>query len=300
MNDAYRRQVALLIRVMPLVFKIKDFAVHGGTAINLFYRNLERLSVDIDITYLPLKSRDESINEINSHLLKLKKDIEQAVPGCKVVHKPTVWKLECFSNGTKIKLEVNGTKRGVLEQPVKMQLCESAREVFHLNCFANIVSWSQLFGGKICAALSRQHPRDLFDCRMITADEFVNVKAGFLLCLLGSDKPIVESLAPNAIDQTEALESQFNGMSDEPFSYQDYECARRNLILVVNGGLTDDDKRFLLSFEEGNPDWALCSAGDLSRFPSVKWKMQNIDILKGRNPAKHQEGVNKLKEHFGM
>ncbi len=36
MNDVYRRQVALLIRVMPLVFKIKDFAVHGGTAINLF------------------------------------------------------------------------------------------------------------------------------------------------------------------------------------------------------------------------------------------------------------------------
>ncbi len=29
MNDIYGRQVALLIRVMPLVFKIKDFAVHG-------------------------------------------------------------------------------------------------------------------------------------------------------------------------------------------------------------------------------------------------------------------------------
>lgn len=51
MNDVYRRQVALLIRVMPLVFKIKDFAVHGGTAINLFHRNLPRYSVDIDITY---------------------------------------------------------------------------------------------------------------------------------------------------------------------------------------------------------------------------------------------------------
>lgn len=48
MNDMYRRQVALLIRVMPLVFKIKDFAVHGGTAINLFHRNLPRYSVDIE------------------------------------------------------------------------------------------------------------------------------------------------------------------------------------------------------------------------------------------------------------
>lgn len=61
MNDVYRRQVALLIRIMPMVFRIKDFAVHGGTAINLFYRNLERLSVDIDLTYIPLKGRDESL-----------------------------------------------------------------------------------------------------------------------------------------------------------------------------------------------------------------------------------------------
>ena len=58
MNDIYRRQVALLIRVMPLVFKIRDFAVHGGTAINLFHRNLPSYSVDIDITYIPLEDRN--------------------------------------------------------------------------------------------------------------------------------------------------------------------------------------------------------------------------------------------------
>uniref|UniRef100_UPI00319DCC89 nucleotidyl transferase AbiEii/AbiGii toxin family protein n=2 Tax=Bacteroides TaxID=816 RepID=UPI00319DCC89 len=154
MNDVYRRQVALLIRIMPIVFRIKDFAVHGGTAINLFYRNLERLSVDIDLTYIPLKEREESLNEINTHLSRLKKEIEQAVPGINVIHKSNVWKLECFKEGTKIKLEVNGTKRGVIEPPVIMQLCETARETFHLNCYANIVSWGQLFGGKICAALS--------------------------------------------------------------------------------------------------------------------------------------------------
>ncbi len=61
MNEAYRKQVALLIRVMPLVFRIKDFAVHGGTAINLFHRNLNRYSVDIDITYIPLADRDTSL-----------------------------------------------------------------------------------------------------------------------------------------------------------------------------------------------------------------------------------------------
>lgn len=300
MNDVYRRQVALLIRIMPLVFRIKDFAVHGGTAINLFYRNLERLSVDIDLTYIPLKGREESLNEINAHLSRLKKEIEQAVSGIKVIHKPNVWKLECFKDSTKIKLEVNGTKRGLLEPPVAMQLCETARETFHLNCYANIVSWGQLFGGKICAALSRQHPRDLFDCRKITAEEFESVKSGFMLCLLGSDKPIVESLAPNPIDQSEAMENQFNGMTDAPFPYQEYEEARIKLISIVNGGLTEDDRHFLISFEEGNPDWSKCCAGNLEAYPSVKWKLQNILTLKKKNPEKHKAGVDKLRKHFGM
>ena len=300
MNDVYRRQVALLIRIMPIVFRIKDFAVHGGTAINLFYRNLERLSVDIDLTYIPLKEREESLNEINTHLSRLKKEIEQAVPGINVIHKSNVWKLECFKEGTKIKLEVNGTKRGVIEPPVIMQLCETARETFHLNCYANIVSWGQLFGGKICAALSRQHPRDLFDCRGITAEEFDSVKSGFMLCLLGSDKPIVESFAPNPIDQSEAMENQFNGMTDTPFSYQDYEEARTKLIKIVNGGLTEGDKQFLIGFEEGDPDWSKCCAGNLEAYPSVKWKLQNICTLKKKNPEKHKDGVDKLRRHFGL
>ena len=46
MRDKYKKQVALLIRIMPSVYRIKEFAVHGGTAINLFHKNLPRYSVD--------------------------------------------------------------------------------------------------------------------------------------------------------------------------------------------------------------------------------------------------------------
>ena len=298
MNDTYRRQVALLIRVMPLVFKIKDFAVHGGTAINLFHRNLPRYSVDIDITYVPLENRETSLKNINKHLASLKTAIEKAVPGIRVTHKPDVWKLQCVKDGTTIKIEVNGTKRGILGDIEKLQLCEKAKEEFGLTCFANIVSWSQLFGGKIAAALSRQHPRDLFDCRRISLDDFNAVKSGFMLCLLGSDKPIIESLQPNMIDQRDALDNQFEGMTDEPFNYDDYQNSRTNLIEVVNNGFTDEDKYFLISFEEGNPDWTKCCAGDLSEYPSVKWKLMNIGNLKTKNPTKHKEGIERLTEYF--
>lgn len=298
MNDTYRRQVALLIRVMPLVFKIKDFAVHGGTAINLFHRNLPRYSVDIDITYIPLEDRETSLKIINSHLSSLKAAIEKAVPGIRVTHKPDVWKLLCVKDGTTIKIEVNGTKRGILGDVERIQLCEKAKEEFGMTCFANIVSWSQLFGGKIAAALSRQHPRDLFDCRGISPDDFNAVKEGFILCLLGSDKPIIESLQPNMIDQRDALDNQFDGMTDEPFNYDDYQSSRANLIEVVNNGFTDEDKDFLISFEEGNPDWSKCCAGDLSEYTSVKWKLMNIAKLKTKNPTKHKEGIDRLTEYF--
>lgn len=104
MNDIYRQQVALLIRVMPLVFKIKNFAVHGGTAINLFHRNLPRYSVDIDVTYIPLEDRKTSLANINLHLSALKTAIEKAVPGIRVIHKQDVWKLLCTKDGTTIKI----------------------------------------------------------------------------------------------------------------------------------------------------------------------------------------------------
>ena len=156
MNDIYRRQVALLIRVMPLVFKIKDFAVHGGTAINLFHRNLPRYSVDIDVTYIPLEDRDTSLKNINTHLANLKTAIERAIPGIRVIHKPDVWKLQCTKDGTTIKIEVNGTKRGIIGSVEKIQLCEKAKEEFGMSCFANIVSWSQLYGGKILGVYVRR------------------------------------------------------------------------------------------------------------------------------------------------
>ncbi len=298
MNETYRKQVALLIRVMPYIARIKDFAVHGGTAINLFHRNMERYSVDIDITYIPLEERDKSLANINRHLLEVKKMIERAIPGIKVVHKPDVWKLQCTKGGVMVKIEVNGTKRGIIGHVEQRELCDKAKAEFGLNCVANIVSWSQLYGGKVVAALSRQHPRDMFDCRNLSPQEFDAVKDGFMLCLLGSDKPLVESLNPHKIDHSEALQQQFAGMTDIPFEYADYEKSRRNLINIVNGALTETDRNFLVSFEAGAPDWEKCCIGNLAEYPSVKWKLQNIANLKQSNPMKFQEGVEKLRKYL--
>lgn len=298
MKDRYRKQVALLIRIMPSVYKIKEFAVHGGTAINLFHRNLLRYSVDIDVTYIPIENRQQSLASINQKLLEVKKNIEKTIPGVVVKHKPDVWKLLCTLGDATVKIEVNATKRGIIGDVVELPLCEKARNEFSMGCKARTVSFSQLYGGKITAALSRQHPRDLFDCKYMELQSFDDVKNGFMLCLLGSDKPIIESLQPHDIDQTEALENQFQGMTETPFGYEDYLESRTALLSLVNGGLTITDKEFLLSFEQGDPDWQKCCAGDLSQYPSVQWKLLNIKKLKESNPVKFEQGVNKLRRYL--
>ena len=298
MNEQYRKQVALLIKIMPSVYRIKEFAVHGGTAINLFHKNMPRYSIDIDLTYLPLKDRVQSLKEISVCLFDLKHFIEKTVTGIKITPKLDVWKLFCMKDGATVKIEVNGTQRGVIGDIEVKRLCLKAQQEFDMNCLARIVPFSQLYGGKLAAALSRQHPRDFFDCKLMEVKSFDEIKDGLMYSLLGSDKPIIESLQPNPVTRQEALENQFAGMSDIPFTYSDFEEVRKDLIEKVNRMFTDEDKEFLISFEQGEPEWNKCCVDNLSNYPSVKWKLQNILKLKETNREKHKSGVEKLVSFF--
>ncbi len=299
-RQIYRSQVALLLHIIPCVYKIEDFAVHGGTAINLFYSNMPRYSVDIDLTYVPIKDRETSLATINAHLLQLKKDIERVVPGIKVTHKPEVLKLLCIHQGATVKVEVNNIKRGIIEDCITQPLCEVAQRDFATMCKIRSVGYSQLYGGKIAAALSRQHPRDMFDFAQMKDRSFDAIRNGLLFNLASSDKPIVESLFPNPIDQNEALERQFAGMSEIPYSYRDYEQTRNELQQFVLQGLSNNDKAFLLSIELGNPNWNLCSGGDWSHYPSIQWKQQNIHKLQKQNPTKYEQMIANLKFQLAL
>ena len=162
------------------------------------------------------------------------------------------------------------------------------------NSIVRIVPFSLLYGGKLSAALNRQHPRDLFDYDRMDHTSFDQVKEGFIFYLLGSDKPIVEMLNPNLTDQRQSLENQFRGMTDEVFEYEDYERARLDLITKVNGLLSKTDRDFLISFEKGEPNWDLCLIGDISHYPATAWKLQNINNLKTSNYDKFTESIEKL------
>lgn len=294
-NQKYKNQVKLLLSVLPSVAKEESFALHGGTAINLFVRNMPRLSVDIDLTYLPIEDRSTTLKNIGEALERIKARIEDTSPRAKVLCKPDVGKLLIRADGEEIKLEVNLVGRGTIVPPKRMMLCEAAQKMYDVSAIIPVVPLGQLYGGKLCAALDRQHPRDLFDVKLLMENEGFSdaVREGFLLCLLCSDRPINEVLVPNFQDQRQAMENQFTGMSDAPFTYEDFEHTREQLVKTVNQGLTETDKKFLLSVKNCEPDWSIY---DFERFPAVQWKLQNLRKLKDSNPKKHQELYDALKE----
>ncbi len=294
-NTFYNKQVGLLIRVIPEVAKESCFALHGGTAINLFYSDMPRLSVDIDLTYIPLENRQTSLSNINEALNRIKTSIEKNLKPIAVEHRADVSKLLISTKDAQIKIEVNETKRGLIEKPETKILCAKAQAMFDSFCAISVVDVGQLYGGKICAALDRQHPRDLFDIKYFLEHHTLDrhIMKGFIFCLIGSDRPMNELIRPNLLNQKKTLEVQFDGMSDMAFSYNDFEETRIKLITTINNSLTSADKEFILSIKKAEPDW---SVYDFKNYPSVQWKLMNIQNLKRTNPEKHQSLFDLLKE----
>lgn len=293
--SSYKQQVSLLLQVLPEVAKEPVFALHGGTAINLFVRDMPRLSVDIDLTYIPIEDRKTSFKNIIESLGQIKAKLEKILPEATITLKEETLKLQITTVNAQIKLEVNQINRGVMDDTVTLSLCEKTQEEFDAFCAIQVVPLGQLYGGKICAALDRQHPRDLFDVKYLLENEGFTeeIKKGFILFLLCSNRPLHEMLHPNFIDQRETLVNQFEGMSEEPFTYEDFEKTREELIKTIHQNLTEKDREFLLSFSEGTPNWEIY---DFERFPAVQWKLQNLTKLKNSNPEKHESFVASLKK----
>lgn len=291
----YEKQVELLLQILPEVAKVEIFALHGGTCINLFVRDMLRLSVDIDLTYIPIEDRSTSLSKILEGLNIIADKIRKIIPDAIIDVKEQEFKLIVSVKNIVVKVEVSVMNRGLLGSAENRTLCEKAQETFEAFCEISSVSIGQLYGGKICAALDRQHPRDLFDVKYLLQNEGFSkeIKEGFLLMLLCSERPINEMLNPHLLDQKMAFENQFEGMASEDFSYEDYEKTRIKLIEVINQELTQEDKKFLLSFKNLTPDWSIYP---FSEFPGVKWKQLNLNKLKNNNPKKHKQLFDKLKE----
>ena len=165
-QNPYFRPVELLVKVLPIVGQSDCFALKGGTAINLFYREMPRLSVDIDLVYLPLRSRDEALQEMTQELFRIAREIERIIPLAKVQYSKLnrtehITRLLVELDRAVIKVELSPVLRGTVYPAGIRRICRSAEERFGF-AEVQVVSFEDLYAGKILAALDRQHPRDLF------------------------------------------------------------------------------------------------------------------------------------------
>ena len=297
-NNRYSKQVQLLVRVLPLVDTEKCFALKGGTAINLFFRALPRLSVDIDLLYIPMDDRETALINIKAALSRISKLILEIIPDSKVQNahdQSDALRLIVSQGEVRIKVELSPVIRGTVFPEIRMEVSEEVEKEFGY-VEMQVASLPDLYAGKLCAALDRQHPRDLFDVKFLLENEGLteNLRKTFLIFLISHQRPMAELLAPNRKDISEIYVTEFMQMAQVEVPLEQLEEARENLIHQIHMDMTENEKKFLLSFKNKAPDWSLLEMNNvevIANLPSVRWKMINLEQMPVQ---KHKEAVEKL------
>jgi predicted nucleotidyltransferase component of viral defense system len=303
-DSPYFKQAQLMLRVVPHVAAEKCFALKGGTAINFYVRDMPRLSVDIDLTYVPLEPRDTVLANIGEALHRIAAGIRKTVPGTTVQEGQArgaahVSKLSVSTAEATIKIEPNLVLRGTVFPTEKRELTSQAEELFEISATANTLAVADLYGGKLCAALDRQHPRDIFDVKILMENEGITdeIRTAFVVYLASHDRPMSELLDPNKKDFRKIFEQDFAGMMAEDVTHDELVAVRESLIDTINETMMDTEKRFLLSVKQGEPDWDLMPVTGIDQLPAIQWKLFNIRKMK---KDKHAESLLKLRTALGI
>jgi predicted nucleotidyltransferase component of viral defense system len=302
-NRLYLDSARLLTRVAPLVLVDDTFALKGGTAINLFVRDMPRLSVDLDLVFpdhtLPREQALRRINEaIRRSAARLKKQ------GF-LTHAPASadageTKLLVRQGAIEVKIEVNFVMRGTVN-PVRMvPLTQNARDTLQADLEIPVVSLEDVYGGKLVGALDRQHPRDLFDVMQLFAHEGITagIRRAFVVYLASHNRPVHEVLFPSLRDIRQEFEHNFVGMTVEPVEFDALLAARERMVRELQQGLTADERKFLLSLVAAEPEWKLLEVPHLEQLPSLRWKLRNLERLRKADARRFAEQSDTLARLF--
>lgn len=294
MRERYTAQVRLLVDILPAVAGEAEFALKGGTAINFFYRDLPRLSVDIDLTFLPVRAREQSLVDINAAMDRVA--AAGAIGGIRstrIAGGGGGATRVLFQRGdATVKVETSPVMRGVVFDPKMHRVSPAVEDEFGF-AETNVVSFEDLFAGKLTAAVDRQHPRDLFDVRLLYENEGLtdDLFRAFLIYVASSRRPPHELLNPNLKPIDIVFEKEFAGMTFLPVTINDLEETRYRLIDDIRRRLTGPVAVYLQTLVRGSPDFEAIGLSVANELPAIRWKLQNIDKLRASNPKKYGEQV---------
>ncbi|RKT45490.1 nucleotidyl transferase AbiEii/AbiGii toxin family protein [Thiocapsa rosea] len=290
MNPVYLDTARLLTQVAPLVFVDDTFALKGGTAINLFVRDMPRLSVDLDLVFPDhAPPREEALERIND---AIRRAAERLMKRGFQTHAPAAdageTKLLVRRGRIEVKIEVNFVMRGTVQPVRRASLRPVARDLLMADLDIPVVSLEDVYGGKLVAALDRQHPRDLFDVMQLFAHEGITpgIRRAFVVYLASHNRPVHEVLFPPLRDIQHDYAHNFAGMTAESVPLDALLSAQERMVRELQQGLDDNERRFLLSLVAGTPDWSLLGIAHLEHLPGIRWKLHNLAQLQKTNAKK--------------
>lgn len=281
-DNRYAERVKLLVEILPTLAEEKRFALKGGTAINLFEHDLPRLSVDIDLTWLPIGDFANDTREISAALEKIGETLRSGPLRLQVQTSGTeatgVHRLIASRHRARVQIETTPVMRGTVHPVRTMRVRPGVEQAFG---FAEIqvLDFADLYAGKLSAALSRQHPRDLFDMQPLLDDGRLDERLWrtFLVYLTCSPKPAAEMLAPQeprGFEQT--FTAHFQGMTATPVTARSLMDVRARLLQRVSELPDAPSHAFLESVEREAPDFNLIGLPHAADLPGVRRKLTNL------------------------
>lgn len=302
MNPTYLDTAKALVAAAPHVFFDDTFALKGGTAINLFFRDIPRLSVDLDLV-LPDHTLQwaEARKRIDSTLAEGRKRLQAA--GFQVTaagNDGDETRLQLTRGNILVKVEVNFVMRGTVNPVVTMPLTQAASDMLLADADIPVVSREDVYGGKLVAALDRQHPRDLFDVMQLFEHEGITpgIRRAFVVYLASHNRPIHEVLFPVMRDIQYEYDNNFDGMTTQKVPIKALLDARERLVAEIHGGLSANEKAFLISLAAAQPDWGKLAIPHLDQLPAIRWKLSNLQKLKDADLKKFQAQSQELQKRM--
>jgi predicted nucleotidyltransferase component of viral defense system len=290
MDKAYADTVRLLLSIAPDVFANDIFAMKGGTAINLFVRDMPRLSVDIDVVYTPSQTpREQALQAIRHELDAIADRVARLGLTTHKIHSQALddTKLLIDSAEAQVKVEVNVVFRGTVLPIERRPLNVKTANMFSVAMELPVLAPAELYGSKLVAAMDRQHPRDLFDVLQMFDSTGLSdaVVECFVVYLAGHNRPIHEVLFGNDKDIANEYHHHFAGMTVEAISLDQLLQTRARLREALAQKLTAKHKQFLISLARAQPDWALLQCPHAAELPALRWKLVNLQTFRQRRPA---------------
>ncbi|MFY9178264.1 MAG: nucleotidyl transferase AbiEii/AbiGii toxin family protein [Venatoribacter sp.] len=294
----YQEQVKLLLRILPFVAEENCFALKGGTAINLFVRDFPRLSVDIDLVYLPSHGRTEALTEIKQALERISTRIKSAIPQIKITKsyedKNDALRLVVNYLSTTVQIELSPVLRGVVFPPEIRSVSDAVEDEFGY-VEMRLVSTADIYAGKLCAAFDRQHPRDFFDVSLLLKNEGINqsLRQAFIVYLISHPRPMEEVLNPRWKDISATYQHEFVGMTRQEVSLTELESAAQAALSMLITSFSKSEKELLLSIYSDTPKWQYLPFEHIKDLPAIKWKLLNISKM---SEEKRLESIQALKQ----